>query len=334
MLFEPTTLTSAARTISETLERHYAVDPAPLFAEVGLDIDQLAVAGARYPWLQMQQLWRAAVRATGDPCFGLYVGRRVRPTSFHALGFSWLASQTLHGSLERFCRYYNVITTAPLNLEFTERNNQYVFSGKLGNSRLQAEDASTDAFLACVLQLCRDATDSNFAPLAVALQRDDCGHIDQYIKFFGAPVTFGADTNSLFFDKASLESTLPGDNSELAKANDKVAEHYLESLDPRKVASEVRELLVTLLPSGHSNQELIAQRLNRSVSTLQRQLHNEGTNYQAIRDETRQALAEEYVADHKLSLSQVAYMLGFSDQSNFSRAFKRWTGRSPREYQA
>jgi AraC-like DNA-binding protein len=188
--------------------------------------------------------------------------------------------------------------------------------------------------LACVLQLCRAATDSSFAPVSVAMQREDCGHIDEYVKFFNAPVTFGAKTNTLVFDKAALDATLPGDNSELAKANDKVAEHYLESLDPRKVASEVRELLVTLLPSGHSNQDLIAQRLNRSVSTLQRQLHSEGTNYQAIRDETRKILAEEYVANHKLSLSQVAYMLGFSDQSNFSRAFKRWTGKSPRDYQA
>ncbi len=198
---------------------------------------------------------------------------------------------------------------------------------------MRAEDAAHDALLASVVQLCRAATDSNFAPAAVALMSKDHGQVDEYVKFFNAPVTFGAERSTLFLDKELLDARLPGDNSELAKANDKVAEHYLESLDPRKVASEVRELLVTLLPSGHSNQELIAQRLNRSVSTLQRQLHGEGTNYQAIRDETRQVLAEEYVADHKLSLSQIAYMLGFSDQSNFSRAFKRWTGRSPREFQ-
>ena len=334
MLFEPTTLTTAARTIAETLEKQYAVDPVPVFAKVGLDFDELSVAGARFPWQQMQVLWKTSVEVTGDPCFGLYVGRRIRPTSFHALGYSWLASRSLHGSLDRFCRYYHVITTAPLQIDLTERDGHYVFSGTLGDSRLVAQDASTDAFLASVLQLCRAATDSSFSPTAVFMQRDDCGHIDEYIKFFNAPVTFGAKLNSLIFDKASLDAVLPGDNSALAKANDKVAEHYLESLDPRKIASEVRELLVTLLPSGHSNQELIAQRLNRSVSTLQRQLHNEGTNYQAIRDETRQVLAEEYVADHKLSLSQIAYMLGFSDQSNFSRAFKRWTGKSPRDFQS
>jgi AraC-like DNA-binding protein len=334
MLFEPTTLTTAAQTIAETLQKHYAIDPAPLFTKARLDFDALSVAGARYPWRQMQVLWKIAVETTGDPCFGLYVARRVRPTTFHALGYSWLASRSLHGSLDRFCRYYQVITTAPLQIDLKERDGHYVFSGSLGDSRLVAEDASTDAFLACVLQLCRAASDSSFSPAAVKMERKDCGHIDEYVKFFNAPVTFDAGQNSLIFDKASLDAVLPGDNSELAKANDKVAEHYLESLDPRKVASEVRELLVTLLPSGHSNQDLIAQRLNRSVSTLQRQLHNEGTNYQAIRDETRQVLAEEYVADHKLSLSQIAYMLGFSDQSNFSRAFKRWTGRSPRDFHA
>ena len=333
MLFEPTTLTTAAQIIAETLEKQYAIDPAPLFARSGLDFDEVSVAGARYPWRRMQELWKICVEATGDSCFGLYVGRRIRPTSFHALGYSWLASQTLHGSLDRFCRYYHVITTAPLNLELETRDDFYVFSGALGDDKLLAEDAAHDAFLASVVQLCRAATDSNFAPSAVALISQDRGRVDEYVKFFNAPVTFGSERSTLFLDKELLDATLPGDNSELAKANDKVAEHYLESLDPRKVASEVRELLVTLLPSGHSNQELIAQRLHRSVSTLQRQLHGEGTNYQAIRDDTRKALAEEYVADHQLSLSQIAYMLGFSDQSNFSRAFKRWTGSSPRDYQ-
>ena len=333
MLFEPTTLTEAARLIAETLEKHYAVDPEPLFRSLELDVEQLAVAGARYPWETMQRLWKCAVDETGDPCFGLYVARRVRPTSFHALGFSWLVSHTLLGSLQRFRRYYQVITTAPVSIEIELHGNYYVFAGELGDPMLRAEDASQDAFLACVVQLCRAATENTFAPAAVGLQHEDFGQADEYIRFFNAPVTFGAERNTLSFEKESLETPLPGNNAELARANDKVAEHYLQSLDPRKVASNVRELLVTLLPSGKSNQELIAQRLHRSLSTLQRQLNREGTNYQQIRDETRKALATEYVHDHDLSLSQIAYMLGFSDQSNFSRAFKRWTGSSPRDYQ-
>jgi AraC-like DNA-binding protein len=217
-------------------------------------------------------------------------------------------------------------------MEIETHTDHYAFTSRFADPKLRAEDAATDAFLVAVVQLCRTATDVTFSPASVTLQRPDVGHIDEYIKVFNAPVTLGAERNALLFEKASLETQLPGDNVDLARANDKVAEHYLESLDPRKVASKVRELLVTLLPSGNSNQERIAQRLNRSLSTLQRQLSSEGTNYQQIRDDTRKRLAEEYINDQALSLSQIAYMLGFSDQSNFSRAFKRWTGTSPRNY--
>lgn len=332
MLFEPTTLTSVARIIAETLEKNYSADAGALFAKAGLDVADISVAGSRYPWENMQVLWRICLEETGDPCFGLVAGRHIRPTSIHALGFSWLASSTLLGSLQRLVRYYHVITTAPVELEIEARANDYVLTIDPTNQEFLAEDVSVDCFCVAVIQLCRTASDEDFAPVSVALKHADHGRTDEYVKAFNSPVTFGAERNAIFFDKALLEMQLPGDNVELARANDKVAEHYLESLDPRKVASEVREMLVTLLPSGQSNQELIAGRLNRSLSTLQRQLNTEGTTYQEIRDETRKTLAEDYVHDRQLSLSQIAYMLGFSDQSNFSRAFKRWTGVSPRDY--
>lgn len=332
MLFEPTTLAAAAKIIAETLQGNYAVDPAKVFSDAGLDYSQLSNGETRYPWRDMQNLWTHAVEATKDPCFGLFVGRNIRPTSFHALGFSWLVSQTLLGSLQRLCRYHEIISTVPLLVSVELVGDQYAFSANMNDPEYVPTDAAVDAFMIAILQLCRTATDQHFSPLSVALRRTDPGHIDQYITFFDCPVSFDAEKNLIHFDKDSLERHLPGENKELARANDAVAEKYLDSLDPQKVASEVRELLITLLPSGKSNQKTIAKRLNRSLSTLQRQLQSEGTNYKDILEHTRSNLATEYVLDGQLSLGQIAYMLGFSDQSNFSRAFKRWTDSSPREY--
>jgi AraC-like DNA-binding protein len=87
--------------------------------------------------------------------------------------------------------------------------------------------------------------------------------------------------------------------------------------------------LLTLLPSGEATQETVASSLNKSVSTLQRQLKAEGASYRAVLEETRRDLAERLLEEQRYALSQIAYLLGFSDQGNFSRAFKRWTGRSP-----
>ncbi len=333
MLFEPTTLAATAKVIAETLENHYSVDPSPVFACAKLDISQLSVPGARYPSCNIQALWRAAVEVTHDPCFGLLVGQHIRPTSFHALGFSWIASQTLLGSLRRLCRYHDVITTMPLRLNIDLIDNCYELTLEYPDQEYMPEIPCVDAFVTAIVQLCRTATEREFAPLSIAFKRTDRSSIDTYVDILGCPITLGAERITIWLDRESLEKPLPGNNIELAKANDSVVEKYLESLDPQTVASEVRELLISLLPSGNSNQNRIAERMHRSLSTLQRQLNHEGTSYQEIRDDMRRKLAKEYVRKSKLSLSQIAYILGFSDQSNFSRAFKRWTGVPPKDYQ-
>jgi len=333
MLFEPTTLAATARIIAETLEKQYSVDPSPVFARAELDINRLSLPGARYPSQNVQALWLAAVDVTGDPCFGLFAGRRIRPTSFHALGFSWIASESLLGALRRLCRYHDVITTMPLRLNITRADDCYEMTIEYPDPHCTPEIPCIDAFVTAIVQLCRVATESDFAPLSIAFKRTGRVCIDTYIDILGCPVTTGAERITIRLDPESLEKPLPGNNLELARANDSVAEKYLELLDPRTVASEVRELLIALLPSGNSNQSRIAERMNRSLSTLQRQLSQEGTSYQEIRDNMRRELAKEYVRESKLSLSQIAYMLGFSDQSNFSRAFRRWTGVPPKDYQ-
>lgn len=333
MSTETTNLITGAQLLAETLESQYGLDPAELFDSVGLDYTRLAVPDARYPRRRVVRLWRAAVERTGDECLGLAVGRRIRATTFHAIGLSWLASPTLREALNRLIRYYRVLSTEPIHLVLHDTDT--------GTSVLQAVETTTstpgdqstlDAFALGIVQLARLVAGSGFDPLAVELAHDDHGQAAQYVDAFRAPVLFNATRNALIFDREHLDRPLPGNNPGLASANDVVAERYLASLDPKRITTEVRELLIDMLPSGEVSQASVARRLHRSLSTLQRQLQSEGTNFQEIRDQTRQSLAREYIRARELSLSQVAYLLGFSDQSNFSRAFRRWTGVSPKEY--
>ena len=94
----------------------------------------------------------------------------------------------------------------------------------------------------------------------------------------------------------------------------------------------MRSLLLELLPAGQVSQVRIAQSLHQSASTLQRRLRQEGTTYQQLLDETRQWMADAYLKDGRYSLAEIAFLLGFADQSNFNRAFKRWTGQTPGAY--
>ena len=110
---------------------------------------------------------------------------------------------------------------------------------------------------------------------------------------------------------------------------DQVAERYVAALQAQPVAANVRDMLVQLLPTGEAGQETVARRLNRSLSILQRQLQAEGLSYRQVIDQTRHSLARAYLGDKRFSQAEIAYLLGFSDQSSFSRAYRRWTGQSP-----
>jgi len=333
MLHEPTTIAGPARLIGETLRTHYAQDPLPVYKKAGIDVSRLDVPGARYPYSAMQRLWEACVTTTGDPAFGLVTGKNIRPTTFHAVGFSWIASRTLLESLQRLVRYTKLITTAPAALELTKSGGRWHLEDHaLQTRKRNAHPAAIDARMMAIIALCRQAGDPHFMAREIHLCHDDYGMAQTYIDYLQAAVVFNAEFDCISFDADELETPLPGDNLELALVNDRIAEEYIAALDPKNITTEVRKLLIELLPSGDASQSAIARQLNRSLSTLQRQLAGEGTNYKEIREQTRRELAEKYVREGRYSLSQVAYLLGFSDQSNFSRAFRRWTGHSPGQY--
>jgi AraC-like DNA-binding protein len=158
--------------------------------------------------------------------------------------------------------------------------------------------------------------------------------MEQYIDLFQAPIFWSKGENALYFDARALEQPVPAGNEELARETDRIAERYLATLDPERVQDRVRKALLTLLPSGEVDQEAVAKTLHRSVSSLQRQLTAEGASYRQILEDTRVSLAQQFVREKRYSLGQIAYLLGFSDQANFSRAFKRWTGNTPTEFRA
>ncbi len=333
MFLEPTTLTSAALLITETAEKLYGVDSRPIMKELGMNPELMDTAGARYPTIRMLGLWAAMARETKDPCFGLAVGARVKTTTFHALGFAWLASSSVLEELERLRRYFKVICSMPIDLKLVAEDEVYRFEVRYPEGTPHGPGPATDAFFMAILKLCQLTSSSHLTPTRVGFQNTDREpNLAKYIEAFSAPVHVDAHCDFIEFDKADCEAVLPGKNIDLLIANERVLENYMQALDPNKVSTQVRELLISLMPSGHASQEDVAARMNRSLSTLQRQLSSEGTNFKEIRDETRQSMAEQYIEEGEYSLSQIAFLLGFSDQSNFSRAFKRWTGTTPGEY--
>jgi AraC-like DNA-binding protein len=97
---------------------------------------------------------------------------------------------------------------------------------------------------------------------------------------------------------------------------------------------QVKSKIVDLLSSGMVTEQDMANALHLSLRSLQRKLHEEGTSYKKILEETRRDLATKYIQNSRLSISEISFLLGFSEISNFSRAFKRWHGQAPSDFRA
>ena len=302
-----------------------------LFRRAGLDPEKLKDPDARYPTDGMCRLWRLAVQVTGDPYFGLKAASFWHPTTMNALGYSWMASDSLRDALTRMARYGRLVTTvADMRLE--EFDDHFTFRIKPLIARREVPSAAVDAGLATFVSMCRTSYGSDFNPLRVVTQRPGFDDPAPYIEYFCAPVEFSAPDNILYFSKESLEAHLLTANPRLARINDRAITEYLAQFDKESTAMRVRAKLIGLLSAGNVTQQEVADSLHMSLRTLQRKLSDESTSYKDLLDETRKELANQYLRQACLSVSEVTYLLGFSEPSNFARAFKRWTGRTPSEF--
>ena len=127
------------------------------------------------------------------------------------------------------------------------------------------------------------------------------------------------------------DELLAGGNPELALLNDKVVTRRLANIDRNDIVARVRSVLLDLLPLGHVSDDLTAEALHMSVRTLHRKLVEVDSSFRALLVEIRRDLAEQYILDNSLTLTEISLLLGFSEPSSFSRAFKSWTGTAPSE---
>jgi AraC-like DNA-binding protein len=133
------------------------------------------------------------------------------------------------------------------------------------------------------------------------------------------------------FSFADVDKYLIGANPQLARLNDQVMIEYLGRLDKDNIVDRARTAIIDMIPSGGLADEKVATQLNMSVRSLQRRLKAAGTTFRTLLESVRKDLAATYVRDPDIELVEVAFLLGFSDQSAFSRAFKRWKGCPPSE---
>ncbi|RMT46912.1 Transcriptional regulator, AraC family [Pseudomonas savastanoi] len=322
---EPSSLASWTPALRKQLDA-LGVDSNALCQSAGIDPSMLGDPGAQFPSDITAELWQRAVQACLDPTLGLRVSRFVSPTSFHALGYTLVASGSLREVFERIVRYRSMAEDS-LELDFRTVGERYEFRfGTPKSCQLPAHEL-LDAFAAIYVRTCRNRLGRSYAPLAVHLQRPAPDNPQPWQDLFRSPVMFAAQENLLEFGGDQFDSHL--DDGPVQVNGQESRGDPLPSLIWEQ---RVRSAIETLLPDGEPTVRTIAEALHLSTHSLQRHLADEGCCYDLLLNQCRQNLALLHMNDPQSSLSEIAYLLGFTDTTSLSRAFKRWTGLTPGQY--
>jgi len=305
-------------------------DGSALLAQVGFDLKDLGGPDARCPLNKTRELWEVALAATGDPAFGAKLAKYFTHTTFHTLGYGLSASSTLKEAFERIQRYSHVVSDA-VGYRFERRGEEYHFYMEPAT---EVPMESIDALVGTHLRMCRSLIGREFSPLSVELCRPAPAVLDDFQRLWRAPLHFGAEHNRLRFDRPSMERLLETGNPEMARLSDAISARYLARLERDNTEARVRSVVTRSLQHSEPTQDDVADALNMSPRTLQRKLGDCGTSFKEILDETRHALALAYLSEPSHSVAEVTHLLGFSCSSAFTRAFRRWTGRSPTDWRS
>lgn len=310
----------------------YGVDPDPVFREMSIEPARLDDPNARFSYEQVDRLWKRMLELSGDPCLGLRVADFWHPSYLGVLGYAWLTSSSLRTAIQRFQRYLRILTEgAELLVEETEAGLKVILSYKAISTQ---QPSRTDSFFTYSTEMCRVNLGKSFNPVSItfAHQAPDCS--SQFFAYFRCPVQFDAEENSMTISYQDVDKKLASSNPHLAQLTDQVMIKYMANLDKADIVSRAKAAILDRLPSGNVTESSVANALLVSKRTMQRQLQAEKTSFKLLLNEVRSELADKYIRDNHLSLTEISFLLGFSEMSSFSRAFKRWTGESPSAFRA
>lgn len=314
--------------------RESGIEPEPLMLQAGLNPASFSKPEQRLPQEASTRFWQLAAETIDDESLGLWVSRYSSHTTFHALGYAFMASRSLADAMRRMVRYDKMISDV-VKVQLQERGERSELSWIIARDAPQPAAEAVEAAIAATLRACRRLAGKQFTPLSVRLMRPTPREEQPFRQFFRCDVHFNARRYDLEFDTQQLEQPLADANEMLAQSNDRLVEQYLAQTELGTLATRLRSMLEKELPSGVCSAEKYASIMGMSGRSLQRKLSAEGTSFNQVLNDTRCELAKFYLSNpHHQSLTDIAFLLGFSDTSSFSRAFHRWMDMSPSAYRA
>jgi len=307
------------------------LDVVALFREAGLNANALSDPDARFPSDGVNRLWNLAVVRSGNPAVGLASARVVKPASFDVVAYTMMSAPNLLNLLDRLERYLGIVSdAASATVKKARSGYRLVLVLLPQHSPAPWQRVAFD--LLEFLSFCRWVTGREIHPLALELSYPPTRDMQPYLEAFGCEPRFLSRENALLFSLEDTMRPLPTAHRLLSIIHERVADDHLNRLSDKRISLRVRAAIMRHLPDGELSRGDIANVLMMSKRTMHRRLAAENTSFQRLLDETRCELAEGYLTRRDLSLADIAYLLGFKNQSSFNRSAKRWFGETPGAY--
>jgi AraC-like DNA-binding protein len=307
------------------------MDPRALLKKANLTLQQINNASAKIRVRDQIRFLNLVAAALQDDHLGFHLAQ---PLDLRELGFLYYvsaSSEIMGGALQRLSRYSSIANEG-VSLKYLVGRHIGISFQYVGVSR-HLDRHQIEFFMALLVRLCRQLTGIRLVPARVRLaHRRDDGYTE-FTKFFGGNVEFGAPVDEVTFAPAIKDMSIVSADHYLNKLLITYCEEALgHRLTKRgSFRSSVENAIVPLLPHGRAKLDTIAGRLGVSERTLARRLTVERLTFSAVLEGLKRNLAERYLSDEGLSISQVAWLLGYQEASSLTHAFKRWTGKTPRQ---
>lgn len=310
------------------------VDPEPLLRKAGLSASQIQDRQARVDAAKQITFLNLVAGALPDELLGFHLAEAFELREVGLLFFVLASSATLDEAFARAERY-STITNEGIRLQRREGSSLSLRYSYVGLSR--HTDRHQVEFLARTLvRICQNLTGTKIKPIRVSIAHPCCGSSDQLDAFFDCKVAFAAEHDEIAFARDASQLRLVRADPYL---NELLVQYCEEVLSRRAkpaiaIRTSVENTIAPLLPHGRARADEVARTLGMSARSLARRLAAENLTFLEIREEMRKDLARHYLADADLSISRIAWLLGFQEVSAFTHAFRRWTGRTPTQLRA
>jgi AraC-like DNA-binding protein len=306
------------------------LDLGPLLQKAGLARHQIEAADARISVKSQISFLNQVSDALEDDFLGVHLAKSVDLRELGLIYYVLASSPNLANALTRLARYSTVSNEGVL-IAFSQDKHLVTSFEYVGITR-GSDRHQIEFFIAILLRLCRELTGRHLVPQSVRLTHRRVFLPPDVKALFGCEVQFGARGDQVIFPADVRDASLTYADPYLNSLLEQYCEEILKKRRAKRGdwTSRVENAIAPLLPHREATIEGVARRLNVTVRTLTRRLREEDANFAKILQNLRLQLARQYLRESGMSVTQMAWLLGYGEPSAFSHAFKRWTGSPPR----